>query len=111
MSKSSITMDEGPVDGLPAIHPGEMLKDELEALGLSARAFADRLKVPHNRISDIVGGRRAISADTSLRLGRFFGMSEDFWLRLQTTYEIKRAKAEVGARILGEVLPWRDHAA
>jgi len=111
MSKSSITTDDGPVNGLPAIHPGEMLKDELDALGLSARAFADRLKVPHNRISDIVAGRRAISADTSLRLGRFFGMSEDFWLRLQTTYEIKRAKAEIGAKILGEVLPLRDHAA
>jgi addiction module HigA family antidote len=111
MSKSSITTDGGPVNGLPAIHPGEMLKDELDALGLSARAFADRLKVPHNRISDIVAGRRAISADTSLRLGRFFGMKEDFWLRLQTTYEIKRAKAEVGTRILGEVLPLENDAA
>jgi len=111
MSKSSITTDCGPVNGLPAIHPGEMLKDELDALGLSARAFADRLKVPHNRISDIIAGRRAVSADTSLRLGRFFGMSEDFWLRLQTTYEIKRAKAEVGAQILGEVLPLQDDAA
>jgi len=88
-----------------------MLKDELEALGLSARAFADHLKVPHNRISGIISGRRAISADTSLRLGRFFGMSEDFWLRLQTTYEIKRAKAEVGAQIVGEVRPLRKHAA
>lgn len=88
-----------------------MLKDELEALGLSARAFADHLKVPHNRVSDIIAGRRAITADTSLRLGRFFGMSEDFWLRLQTTYEIKRAKEEFGKRILGEVRPLRRRAA
>lgn len=111
MSKSSIITENGPVNGLPAVHPGELLKDELEALGLSARAFAERLKVPHNRISSIIGGRRAISADTSLRLGRFFGMSEDFWLRLQTTYEIKRAKAEIGGRILAEISPLQNHAA
>jgi addiction module HigA family antidote len=111
MSKSSTTTKRRPINGLPPIHPGEMLKDELEALGLSVRAFAGHLKVPHNRVSGIIGGRRAISADTSLRLGRFFGMSEDFWLRLQTTYEIKRAKAQVGARILGEVRPLRKRAA
>lgn len=93
MSKSSIIADEIPINGLPAIHPGKMLKDELKALGLSAGAFAELLKVPHNRITAIIDGRRAISADTSVRLGQFFGMSEDFWLRLQTTYEIKRVKA------------------
>ncbi|HIJ63934.1 MAG TPA: HigA family addiction module antidote protein [Rhodospirillaceae bacterium] len=94
-----------PVNGLPPIHPGEMLADELAELGLSARALAGKLKVPHNRISAILAGRRSVSADTSLRLGRFFGMSEDFWLRLQTTYDIKRAKAESGAKITSDVLP------
>lgn len=115
MSKSSTTTDNSavrqPVNGLPPIHPGEILADELNELGLSARALAERLKVPHNRISGILAGRRAISADTSLRLGRFFGMSEDFWLRLQTTYEIKLAKAEVGAQILDNVRPLHDQAA
>ncbi len=95
------------VNGLPPIHPGEMLADELNELGLSARALADKLKVPHNRISGILAGTRAVSADTSLRLGRFFGMSEDFWLRLQTTYDIKKAKAESGAKITSDISPLR----
>jgi addiction module HigA family antidote len=95
------------VNGLPPIHPGEMLADELNELGLSARALADQLKVPHNRISSILAGTRAVSADTSLRLGLFFGMSEDFWLRLQMTYDIKKAKAESGAKISSDVLPLR----
>ncbi|MDR3518998.1 MAG: HigA family addiction module antitoxin [Azospirillaceae bacterium] len=100
-----------PVDGLPPIHPGEMLADELVELGLSARAFSERLKVPHNRISGIIAGTRSISADTSLRLGRFFGMSEDFWLRLQTTYDIKMAKAQIGDRIASDVVPLRRDVA
>lgn len=100
-----------PVNGLPPIHPGEMLGDELAELGLSARALADRLKVPHNRISSILAGTRSVSADTSLRLGRFFGMSDDFWLRLQTTYEIKKAKAEIGERVAADILPLRGNAA
>jgi|HubBroStandDraft_1064217.scaffolds.fasta_scaffold00058_32 addiction module HigA family antidote len=94
-----------PVNGLPPIHPGEMLADELAELGLSARALAQRLNVPHNRISGILAGTRSVSADTSLRLGRFFGMSDDFWLRLQTTYEIKKTKTEIGAQITAEILP------
>jgi addiction module HigA family antidote len=93
------------VNGLPPIHPGEMLADELNELGLSARALADKLKVPHNRISSILAGTRSVSADTSLRLGRFFGMSEDFWLRLQTTYDIKKAKVMSGAKITSDVSP------
>ncbi len=100
-----------PINGLPPIHPGEMLAEELEALGLSARAFAERLKVPHNRISGILSGRRAISADTSLRLGQFFGMSGDFWLRLQTTFEIKKASQNFGKKIEAEVVPLAKSAA
>jgi len=87
-----------------------MLADELNELALSARALAEKLKVPHNRISSILAGTRAVSADTSLRLGRFFGMSDDFSLRLQTTYDIKKAKAESGARITTDVLPLRSSA-
>lgn len=101
-----------PVNGLPPIHPGELLADELAELALSARALAEKLKVPHNRISSILAGTRSVSADTSLRLGRFFGMSEDFWLRLQTTYDIKKAKTECGERIALDVTPLhRDTAA
>jgi len=95
------------IDGLPPIHPGEMLADELKELGLSARALAEKLRVPHNRISAILAGTRSVSADTSLRLGRFFDMSEDFWLRLQTTYDIKKAMAESGSKITADILPLR----
>ncbi len=100
-----------PINGLPPIHPGELLADELAEIGLSARALAQKLKVPHNRISSILAGTRSVSADTSLRLGRFFGMSEDFWLRLQTTYDIKKAKTELGERIASDVTPLHRDAA
>jgi len=72
-------------DGLPPIHPGEILADELAELGLSAAEFGRRLAVPHNRISAILKGQRGITADTALRLGRFFGMPAKFWLDLQLT--------------------------
>jgi antitoxin HigA-1 len=81
------------------IHPGEVLRDDLEALGMSAAELARRLEAPPNRISEILAGRRAITADTALRLGRFFGTSADFWLNLQKQYELRVAEAENGAAI------------
>jgi addiction module HigA family antidote len=76
-------------------HPGEVLDEEyLKPLGLSASALAGALGVPANRISDIVRGRRDISADTAIRLGRYFGVDPRFWLNLQTAHDLSRAEAE-----------------
>ena len=71
MSKSAITIDHAMPDGLPGTHPGEILREELAELGLSANVFALKLKVPTNRITEILAGRRSVSAETALRLGRF----------------------------------------
>lgn len=81
---------------LPPIHPGEHLAEELSALGLSAAALARHLKVPTNRVTQILNGRRAISGDTAIRLAHFFGTSAQFWMNLQTLYEVKCAQHKVG---------------
>lgn len=81
-------------------HPGEILQEEfLEPLGLSQNALAQAIGVPSNRISELVRGRRGITADTDLRLGRYFGLSEGYWLRLQNTYDIMEARREAGKAI------------
>jgi addiction module HigA family antidote len=105
MSKLSITIDQGVKDGLPPTHPGEILRDELAELGLSASALALALDVPANRITSIIAGKRAVTADTALRLGRFFGTSAKFWLNLQDLYDLKRAANVAGARIIARVQP------
>jgi addiction module HigA family antidote len=74
---------------LTAIHPGKHLAEQLEALDLSAAALARNLRVPTNRITEILNGRRAITEDTALRLGHFFGTSPEFWLNLQKIYEMR----------------------
>ena len=81
------------------IHPGETLRDDLQALGMSASELARRIEVPVNRITQILNGRRAVTGDTALRLGRFFGTSGEFWLNLQKLYELRRAEQEHGAEI------------
>jgi addiction module HigA family antidote len=78
------------------IHPGEHLADELEALGMSANRLAKELGVPTNRITAIIGGRRGISGDTALRLGRWLGTGPGIWLNLQKNYELRRAAQEIG---------------
>ena len=83
----------------PAIHPGEHLAEQLEALGMSAAALARQLKVPTNRITHILNGQRAITGDTALRLGHFFGTSAEFWLNLQKIYDLRVAERELGADI------------
>ena len=80
------------------IHPGEVLKGEMEELGLSARQLAMALGVPTNRVTSIVHEVRALTADTALRLARYFGTSPEFWLNLQSAYELRRAQQERGAR-------------
>ena len=81
------------------IHPGEQLREELEELGLSGNAFAQLLDVPANRINDILAGRRGITADTALRLARYFGTTAEFWMNLQSAYELRLAQREAGAEI------------
>lgn len=82
-----------------AIHPGEHLAEELSALGMSAAELARQLGVPTNRITEILNGRRAITGDTALRLAHFFGTSAEFWLNLQSLYEILLAEQKSGKSI------------
>jgi addiction module HigA family antidote len=82
-----------------------VLKDELEARGLSAHALAIALRLPASRISQIVRGRRAITPETALRLARYFGGSAAIWLRLQVAHDLARAEAELAARITVEINP------
>jgi addiction module HigA family antidote len=100
-SKSSTTTKE---ELLPLITPGDVLLDEfMTPLGLSANALSLKLRVPANRIQAIVKGERAITADTALRLARLFGNSPQFWMNLQTRYEIRKAQREAAGVIEQEV--------
>jgi addiction module HigA family antidote len=84
---------------LLAIHPGEHLQQELEALSMSAAAFARKIDVPANRISQILKGDRDITADTAMRLGHFFGTSAQFWMNLQSIYDLRLAQDRNGLAI------------
>jgi addiction module HigA family antidote len=90
---------------LRPIHPGEHLADMLKEAGLSANALALRLRVPANRISGIVQGKRAVTAETALRLARYFGTSAQFWMNLQSKYDLDVAEDAVADRIRKEVMP------
>ena len=81
------------------IHPGETLREDLDALGMSASELARHIEVPANRITEILNGRRSITGDTALRLGRFFGTSGEFWLNLQKLYELRLAGWKNGRAI------------
>lgn len=81
------------------IHPGEILADELEEIGVSAAELARTLRVPANRISQLIAGKRAVTADTALRLARYFGTSADLWINLQKTYELDLARKQAGKEI------------
>ena len=90
---------------LPPIHPGDLLRDELEEIGVSLNELARALRVPMNRISAIVNGKRGITIDTSMRLARYFGTSPQYWLNLQNAYDLEVAGQEIGPQIEKEVLP------
>lgn len=90
---------------MEAVHPGEILRDEIEELSMSANAFAQALDVPTNRITAILNGQRGISADTALRLARYFGTSPEFWLQLQMSYELRVAQEQSGRAIAAKVKP------
>ncbi len=83
----------------PAIHPGEILADELDELDMSAAALARTLHVPTNRVTQILKGQRGITADTALRLGQWFGTGPELWLNLQKAYELRLAEQQAGAEI------------
>jgi addiction module HigA family antidote len=82
-----------------AIHPGEHLAEQLDELNMSAAELARQLKVPTNRITEILNGQRAVTGDTALRLGHFFGTSPEFWLNLQKLYELRLAEQKSGDKI------------
>src|SRR5581483_3514328 len=101
MSKSRTTSEP---DLLPLVTPGEYLNEELlKPLGITMNALALALRVPSNRILAIVKGERAISADTALRLGQYFGISPEFWMNLQSNYDLKKARREKLEQIQVEV--------
>lgn len=84
---------------LTAIHPGEHLAEELEALDMSAAGLARKLGVPTNRVTQILNGTRSITGDTALRLAHFFGTSAEFWLNLQSLYDLRLAQQKAGKSI------------
>ena len=93
-------------DRLPPIHPGEILREEfLAPLGMSANELALALRVPATRINDIVNEKRGITADTALRLSRYFGTTSRFWMNLQASYELEVAEDQLGKAVMREVLP------
>ncbi len=93
-------------NGMRPVHPGEILRGELDAISLSANAFSRELGVPVNRVTMILNGQRGVSADTALRLARYFGTTPQLWLNLQKTWELRRAEIEAGSSIAESVTPW-----
>lgn len=91
-------MGEDTVARTP-IHPGEVLGDELDEIGLSAKRLADLIQVPPNRVYRLLSGKRSVTADTALRLSQYFGTSADFWMNLQSSYELDLARQQVGKAV------------
>ncbi len=92
-------------NGMKPVHPGEILRDELDELGLSANALSKALGVPVNRVTMILNGQRGVSADTALRLARYFGTTPQLWMNLQKTWELRQAETAVGCEIASCVTP------
>ena len=93
-----------------AIHPGEILKEEIDTLGLSANSFAHKLCVPTNRITGILNGQRSLTTDTAIRLARFLGTSPEFWLNLQRDYDLKTTLKSIGREIEHDIKPYDEAA-
>jgi addiction module HigA family antidote len=96
---------------LPPIHPGEILAEDLQDIGITKNQLAKELHVAPNRITAIVNGTRGISGETALRLARYFGTTPEYWMNLQKHYELNVAQDEFEARILKEIQPRRSEAA
>ncbi len=84
-----------------AVHPGEILKGELEELGMAPTEFARQIDVPPNRVGQIIAGKRSVSAETALRFGHWFGVEAQFWLNLQTQFDLAVAEQRIGAAVQG----------
>ena len=97
-------------NGMRPVHPGEVLREELEECGLSANALARALGVPANRVTAILNGQRGVSADTALRLARYFGTTPQLWMNLQKTWELRQAEIESGREIAACVTPRQSAA-
>lgn len=91
--------------GMRPVHPGEILREEMEELEMSARAMAEALNVPANRVSAILNGTRGITADTALRLSRYLGTTPELWMNLQKSYELRTAEIEAGKQIEKQIKP------
>ncbi len=92
-------------NGMRPVHPGEILREEIEALDLSANALSKALGVPVNRVTMILNGQRGVSADTALRLARYFGTTPQLWMNLQKTWELRQAEIAAGCEIAKCVTP------
>ena len=92
-------------NGMRPVHPGEVLREELEALGVSANALSTALDVPMKRVTMILDGQRGVTADIALRLARYFGTTPQVWLNLQMTWELRCAEIDVGREISRRVMP------
>ena len=98
------------VNKMRPVHPGEILKEELDVINLSANAFAIKLHVPANRITAILNEERGISPETAIRLARFFGTKPEFWLNLQRDFDLKTTQNKFGKKINHDVEPYADVA-
>jgi addiction module HigA family antidote len=87
------------------VHPGETLKETLEALGISMNRLAQEIRVPANRISSVIAGTRSITAETALRLARYFGTTPQYWINLQSHYDLESARDQWESRVASEVQP------
>ncbi len=92
------------------VHPGEILKEELETLEMNPSTLAKILLVPPNRVIDIIKGKRSITADTALRLSRFFGTTAEFWLNLQTAFDLKTTEKKSAKEIYNQIHPYFEAA-
>ncbi len=91
---------------IPPIHPGEILKEEfLDPMNVSAYRLAKETHIPQDRVSNIIHGRRGITADTALRFGRFFGVEPEFWLNLQARYDLDVARESIGEKLQQDIRP------
>lgn len=97
-------------NGMRPVHPGEILRDEVEAAAVPADALSKALDVPLNRVAMILEGRLGITADTALRLARYFGTTPRLWLNLQQTWDLRRAEIKVGPQIAKKVTPRKSTA-
>ena len=99
-----------PKSGMRPVHPGEILREELEELGLSASALAEKLDAAASRITEILRERRGVTADTALRLAHYFGITPQVWINLQKGYELRTAEIRTGRRVAASVKPRQEAA-